>query len=28
MKLQFKGDLTGSEIIGIFKTKTEAEKVA
>ena len=28
MELQFKGGLPGSEIIGTFTTKTEAEKVA
>jgi hypothetical protein len=28
MELQFKGGLSGSEIIGIFTTKNEAEKVA
>jgi len=28
MELQFKGGLTGKEIIGIFTTKNEAEKVA
>jgi len=28
MALQFKGGLTGGEIIGIFTTKSEAEKVA
>lgn len=28
MELQFKGGLTGNEIIGIFTTKNEAEKVA
>ena len=27
-ELQFKGGLPGSEIIGTFTTKTEAEKVA
>ncbi len=28
MELQFKGGLSGSEIIGTFITKNEAEKVA
>jgi len=28
MALQFKGGLTGGEIIGTFTTKSEAEKVA
>ena len=28
MELQFKGGLTGSEIIDTFATKSEAEKVA
>lgn len=28
MELQFKGGLSGSEIIGTFTTKNEAEKVA
>jgi hypothetical protein len=28
MELQFNGGLSGSEIIGTFITKTEAEKVA
>lgn len=28
MELQFKGGLSGSEIIGTFKMKNEAEKVA
>ncbi len=28
MELQFKGGLSGKEIIGIFTTKNEAEKVA
>lgn len=28
MELQFKGGLSASEIIGIFTTKIEAEKVA
>lgn len=28
MELQLKGGLTGSEIIGTFTTKSEAEKVA
>jgi hypothetical protein len=28
MELQFKGGLTGGEIIGKFTTKSEAEKVA
>jgi hypothetical protein len=28
MELQFKGGLNGSEIMGIFTTKSEAEKVA
>jgi len=28
MELQYKGGLSGSEIIGTFTTKTEAEKVA
>lgn len=28
MELQFKGGLSGEEIIGIFTTKNEAEKVA
>ena len=28
MELQFKGGLSGSEIIGTFTTKTEAEKAA
>ena len=28
MELQFKGGFSGSEIIGTFTTKTEAEKVA
>ncbi|MBS1652974.1 MAG: hypothetical protein JSU07_13295 [Bacteroidetes bacterium] len=28
MELQFKGGLLGKEIIGIFTTKNEAEKVA
>ncbi|HOY39644.1 MAG TPA: hypothetical protein PLK75_10125 [Bacteroidales bacterium] len=28
MELQFKGGFSGKEIIGIFTTKNEAEKVA
>jgi len=28
MELQFKGGLSGSEMIGIFTTKIEAEKIA
>jgi len=28
MELQFKGGLSGSEIIGTFTTKSEAEKIA
>ena len=28
MEIQFKGGLTGNEIIGIFTTKNEAQKVA
>lgn len=28
MELQFKGGLSGKEIIGIFTTKNEAEKIA
>jgi hypothetical protein len=28
MELQFKGGLSGSEIIGIFTTRIEAEKIA
>jgi hypothetical protein len=28
MELQFKGGVSGKEIIGIFTTKNEAEKVA
>jgi hypothetical protein len=28
MELQFKGGLSGKEIIGIFTTRNEAEKVA